>query len=173
MQPHTSPVLSGCRWWLAAFPLSAEAPHSSDAPAAPRASKRARPFINTGLQSALRICSSPLRQMMARSDLGGTSGGEREGRWRGGWIKPSWSLPITARVWSPARTTEPHRGLYAHRTPCVWGGNQADRERSLFPFFLPGGKKSQTTQGWRKTLRFDSASTAKTARALVNSFRWH
>lgn len=68
--------------------------YSSDAPAAPHHQRKEAVPLAAGSRYALRSCRSTLYQMMARSDLGGTSP-------EGGWIKSCRSLPITARVASP------------------------------------------------------------------------
>lgn len=60
--------------------------------------ERMKESMTSRHRSALRICRSPLRRTMARSDLGGTSR-------KGGWMKRCWILPIIFGAWSYYGTT--------------------------------------------------------------------
>lgn len=132
-------------------------------PAAPQASKKAAGrFINERLQSALRICSSFLCQMMARSGPGRQSKKKRKKK-KGGWIKSCWSLPITARVGACSYYRATLRSLPASR---CWEPDGQKAKSSL-----SAREKSQSHK--EEYIRSDTTSTAKTARTLANSFRWH
>lgn len=100
-------------------PLDSSGSLPAASAATQQASEKADRSWMSRLRSALRICSSSLRRMMARSDLGGTSR-------KGGRMKSCWSLPIIARVWACSYYGATLRSLRASHTV----GNEADGPKS-------------------------------------------
>lgn len=122
--------------------------------------ERKKKSMNSSLQSALRICSSSFRRMMARSDLGGTSR-------KGGWMKSCWSLPIIARVRERART--PDSTLRSLRASHTVGIQAADGAKSYPPFLFFAREKSHA-QGGRR-LDLTRRRLQRQHRLLAYSFR--